>query len=155
LDVEGKPRLDAGTTEAEARMHDVLVQMQALARPQPQPALLSLRRAVILERLTRLERGEHADQALLDRLLTKQPSGQRFLVDGRGLKVAHRSAQLVGLGERGLLEPFRRIADELLEVEQTDAGGLEKEEHAALSHQRQQMAAERQAIEARQCPRDQ
>ncbi len=72
LDIEGKPGLDAGVDPPELGMDVVLVEMEALARPQFQPALAAILGEVVLEAAARLHDGEHANQPRVDGMLLKQ-----------------------------------------------------------------------------------
>ena len=154
LDGEREPRLDAGVQEAEARMQEVLVQVQALARPKPEPAFVAVLGAVVLEGHTGFEGRQHADKPLLNRVFDEEFAGNVLLVDRGRLQVEDRPVEPAGLGKRRFLETLGGVDGELLEVEQLNLGGFEEEVHAAVAHERQQMAAEDETIEAGQHPGD-
>ena len=89
LHVEGEPGLQPGAHEPEDRVEEVLVDVQALARTQAQPALARVGRAMVLEAHAGLDGPEGTDQPLLDRMLREQFARQVLLVDRSGLQVAN------------------------------------------------------------------
>jgi four helix bundle protein len=123
--------------------------VEALARPEPQATLVAVLGAVVLEGHAGLERGEDADEALLHGVLGEEFPGEILLVDGGRVQIADGPVERAGLGERRLLEALGRGDDELLEVEETDPGGLEEKEHAASADEAQKVTAEDQSVEAR------
>src|SRR5206468_1279139 len=104
LDVEGEPGLEAGAHEAEDRVSPVLVDVQALARPQAEPPLGAVLGAVVLEAHAGLDDGERADEAPLDRVLLEQAPCEVLLARRGELQVAHGAVELGRLGERRLLD---------------------------------------------------
>src|SRR5713226_1165725 len=102
LDVEGKPGLEPGAEEAEDGVKVVLVDVEALARPQTKTSFAWVRRAVVLEAHAGLDGAEGADQASLDRMLLEQSVGQSLFVGSGPLEVAHGPLLLDGLAQRSL-----------------------------------------------------
>jgi len=121
--------------------------VEALARSEPQAALITVCRAVVLEAHARLECCQDADEALLHGVLGEELPGELLLVDYGRVQVTDGSVKLAGLGERRLLEALGGGEDEVLEVEQTNSGVLEKEKHASLAEKPRQVAAEDQPVE--------
>ena len=135
-------------------MEPVLVEVEALARTQPEPALGAVRGSMVLEAHARLHRREHADEPLIDGMLREQPPSQVLLARGTRLEVVHRPLLAASLVESGRLDAFARREDERLVVEETNAGLLEEHEHSAIAHQRQERAPKDDAVEAVQGGRD-
>jgi hypothetical protein len=147
LDVEGEPGLEAGAEEAEDRVPVVFVEVQALPAPPAQAALGGVRGAVVLEAHAGLDALEGTDQAFRERMLGEQAAGELLFVDRTGLEVADGAVVLDRLAEHGHLEAFAGGRDILLEVEEADVGPLQEAEHAAGHHERQERAAEHEAVE--------
>src|SRR6266851_3367280 len=154
LDVEGKPGLEPGAEEAEDGVKVVLVDVEALARPQTKTSFAWVRRAVVLEAHAGLDGAEGADQASLDRMLLEQSVGQSLFVGSGPLEVAHGPLLLDGLAQRSLPDAFTGRERIALEVEQAHSGVEQQPVHAALHDQRQQSPAEHQPVEAVQNGRD-
>src|SRR3990172_9063384 len=154
LDVEREPGLQACAHETELRVHEVLVQMQALLWPPFEPALGAVLRAVILEAHAGFDGRQQTNQPSLDGLLGEQLFGELLLVRRTRLQMANRPIEPACFGVGGLLDPFAGTQHVVLEVEQSDSSALQEEEHAAVPNQGQQRAAEHQAVETGKHPGD-
>jgi hypothetical protein len=151
LHVEGEPRLETGVHEAEPRVNEVLVQVQALPGPEFQPALLDVPRAVVLEAHARFGRLEETDEArLVERVPQEQISGEVLLARLGRLQVFDGPRELLGLGHRDGLHARARLKDVVPKVEKPDPGEREEVDHPPVGHQRQECAPEHQPIESRQ-----
>src|SRR6185312_7307425 len=148
LDVEGKPGLNACVHPTELGMEVVLVEMEALARPQFQPALARVLREVVLKAATGLDDGEHADQSRVDRMLLEELSSERLFIRRARFQMPDRPILLTGLCQRSILEPLAGGPNEVFEAEQLHPGPLEESVHAALADERDQGAAEHQPVKA-------
>jgi hypothetical protein len=147
LDGEREPRLEAGVEEPEDAVAVVLVDVEALPRPEPEAAFMRIRRAVVLEAHAGLEGLERADQAFVHRVFGKQASCEGLLVDGAGLQVAHGAVVVDRFPERGGLDAFTRGQDVGLEVQEGDIGAGQEGVHASLHDQRQEGPAKHEAVE--------
>jgi hypothetical protein len=104
LDVEGKPGLDAGVDPSELGMKAVLVEMEALARPQFQPAQARVLGEVVLEAAAGFDDGEHADQPCVDRMLLEELPSEGLFIPRARLQMPDRPIVLAGLCQRSVLE---------------------------------------------------
>ena len=153
LDVEREPRLDAGVHEAEVRVQEVLVEVQALARDQSEPAGGTVRRLVVLEAHAGLDRLQDADEPVVDGVLLEQEPGELFLVGRAPLQIPDRSVKLLRLGQRCFLDSGTRCLREVSKVDDPHPGIAQEDVHPAVAD-RPQRAAEDHAVEAGQNGRD-
>ena len=97
LDVEREPGLQPDVHEAEDGVQEVLVEVPALGPAQPEPALVLVLGAVVLEAHAGLDRLERAHQALLVGVLCQQRASEILLACGARRQLAHRSVIPLGL----------------------------------------------------------
>src|SRR2546426_939739 len=147
LDREGEPGLEAGVEDAKDAVAVVLVNVETLPWPEPEAALARVRGTMVLETHAGLDGLEGADQAVVHGILGEQAARELLLVGGAGLEVADGAVMLHRLPERGRLDTFAGRQDVLLEVEEADLGPLQEAEHAPPHHQRQERAANHEAVE--------
>ena len=155
LNVEREPGLQAGAHEAKPRMEEVLVDVEALAGTQPEPALVAVRRHVVLEGDAGLQRGQDADEPFLDGGLGEKTSCEILLADRARCDVADRTVEALRLGQRRGLDALGGVGDVLLEVEQSHTGTFQEVEHPVLAPELQQRSAKHKAVEAGQNASDQ
>ena len=92
--------------EPERRMHPVMVVVQTLPKTRPQLQALRLPVPQDLERRTRLDAGQHADQSLGDAVSDRDLLGHLLLASLGRLQVAHLPAQRLRLVNRRRLDPL-------------------------------------------------
>ena len=148
---EREPGLNPHVHEAEDRVQQVVVDMEALARTQLESALLQVWRSVVLEAHAGLDGLERADQPrLFQRMLREQLARQILFARAARGEVEHRASLTLRLSQCRLPDPLAGAQREVLEVEQADLRTGKEHVHASLAHQRQQRAAKHEAVESRQ-----
>jgi len=136
--------------EAEVRVEVILVNVEALARPQLQTAFLELGRAMILEAHARFDGFERADQSRLRQgMLVQQGTGEILFAGSGRLKVQHGPLAFVCFRQCGILHTLRGLLSELPELHEPHAGPVKEPVDAAMT-QRAQGSAENEPIESRE-----
>jgi CheY-like chemotaxis protein len=110
--------------------------VEALPRPELEPAFVRIWRPVVLEAHAGLDRRHRADQALLDGSFGEYLPGELLLVGPTVLEKVDRTVVIPGLGERRVLETLAGGRHEGLEVQEANPGSMEEREHPALPDQR-------------------
>ena len=87
LNVERKPRLDAAVHEAEERMDEVVIEVEAFSEAGDKSQLPFVAAARDIERVAGLNTGNHADEAPVHPIFQRRFTGHSFFADSAGLKI--------------------------------------------------------------------
>ena len=148
LDPEGKPRLQLHVDEAEVAVHEIVVEVQALASGIP-----DVRRATVPlqgKRSARLHRRQHAHQSLRNFVACGDPACHVLLPDDLPEVLVGPSGartQVQGMS----LEPGRLLEEKRLDALPANVLALEKPSHRRSAHDRQ-IAPKQHTVETTQSP---
>ena len=125
LNVEREPRLDAAVHEAEERMDEVVIEVEAFSEAGDKSKLLFVAPARDIERVAGLNTGNHADEAPVHPILERRFTGHSFFADSAGLKIDNLPRVLRSYACRSLFQLSAHPLHVLAELLEEDPLGMQ------------------------------